>query len=109
MTDRFADHDTRMFILDRDDHRCRYCGAHVPGTESANIDHVVPWPDGPSEPENLVTSCRTCNRSKGRQRWEPRPLPIDREACPCGAPGGLHWLSDHHPIARDEIRRNHNR
>lgn len=101
--DRFASHELRMYILDRDEHRCRYCGRYVAGTEAANIDHVVPWPEGPTRPSNLVTACRQCNREKGSQRWVPGPLPAD-PVCPCGN-SPAHRLSTHRADIQDQIRR----
>lgn len=50
-------------VFRRDGYRCRYCGKDdVPLT----VDHVVLWEDGgPSVPENLVSACRKCNRTRG--------------------------------------------
>lgn len=51
-------------VYRRDGFKCRYCGADdVPLT----VDHVVPWEaGGPSTEENLVASCRKCNKTKGK-------------------------------------------
>jgi hypothetical protein len=51
-------------VFRRDGFKCRYCGADdVPLT----VDHVVPWEaGGPSIEENLVASCRKCNKTKGK-------------------------------------------
>jgi hypothetical protein len=51
-------------VYRRDGYKCRYCGADdVPLT----VDHVIPWEaGGPSIEENLVTSCRKCNKTKGK-------------------------------------------
>lgn len=52
----------RASIFERDDFACVYCGASDVALE---CDHVVPVSRGGSnEPENLVTACRNCNRSK---------------------------------------------
>jgi hypothetical protein len=54
----------RYEILRRDNHACRYCGAHAPDVELA-VDHVVPIAlGGTDEPTNLVTACRPCNAGK---------------------------------------------
>jgi 5-methylcytosine-specific restriction endonuclease McrA len=60
----------RAFILDRDGHRCTYCGGEgVP----LQCDHVVPYSrGGATEAENLVAACKPCNvRKKNRtpEEW----------------------------------------
>jgi 5-methylcytosine-specific restriction endonuclease McrA len=54
---------TSWAVYKRDGYTCRYCGKDgIPLT----VDHVVLWEDGgPSIPENLVTSCKKCNRTRG--------------------------------------------
>jgi hypothetical protein len=58
----------RLRVLERDHHRCVYCGA--PATE---VDHVIPFADGgPSTMSNCVASCRPCNRRgpiAAKQAW----------------------------------------
>jgi 5-methylcytosine-specific restriction endonuclease McrA len=51
----------RVQVLERDGHRCRYCGA------SANtVDHVTPLIVGGSDHDtNLVAACDHCNKTKG--------------------------------------------
>lgn len=51
-------------VFKRDGYRCRYCGRDdVPLT----VDHLVLWEEGgPSVPENLVSACRKCNKTRGR-------------------------------------------
>ena len=59
--------------------RCEYCGGEMsPRSGSPNsyeADHRTPYSrGGPSTPENLAPSCRTCNRSKGSrtpEEWSP--------------------------------------
>jgi hypothetical protein len=52
----------RNFILDRDGHRCRYCGS----TERLEMDHIMPWSAGGKDTvDNLQTLCRGCNQAKG--------------------------------------------
>lgn len=55
-------------VFRRDEYACRYCGKNdVPLT----VDHVVTWEDGgPSIEENLVSSCRKCNRVRGNTPYE---------------------------------------
>lgn len=53
------------FVLERDGHACRYCGASGEGI-LFEPDHVVPIRlGGATAIANLVTSCRPCNRDKG--------------------------------------------
>jgi hypothetical protein len=54
-------------VYKRDGYRCRYCAAEgVPMT----VDHLVLWEDGgPSIPENLVTACRRCNKTRGNTEY----------------------------------------
>ena len=51
-------------VFRRDSYECRYCGRRdVPLT----VDHLVLWEDnGPRIEDNLVASCRKCNRTRGR-------------------------------------------
>ena len=50
-------------VYRRDGYRCRYCDKeYVPLT----VDHLVLWEEGgPSIEENLVASCRKCNKTRG--------------------------------------------
>jgi hypothetical protein len=58
---------SRRHVYMRDEYRCQYCGTQ-PGIKELNLDHVLPRSrGGRSTWENLVTSCRPCNLSKG---WE---------------------------------------
>ena len=51
----------RERVLERDGHRCRYCGALA-----THVDHVVPVVrGGASHDSNLAAACRTCNLEKG--------------------------------------------
>jgi 5-methylcytosine-specific restriction endonuclease McrA len=48
-------------------HRCVYCGSHMPFAE-ATLDHVQPIArGGRSQPGNLVVACGPCNRLKADQ------------------------------------------
>lgn len=54
----------RFEIFQRDEHICQYCGRRPPEVE-LEIDHLIPVAkNGTDEPENLVTSCKECNRGK---------------------------------------------
>lgn len=50
-------------VFRRDNYRCRYCGNNqVPLT----VDHAILWQKGgPSIEDNLVTSCKKCNKIRG--------------------------------------------
>ena len=59
-------------ILERDQHRCQYCG--LDGTASfenalaMSVDFVVPRArKGKKDERNLVACCRSCNMIKGRR------------------------------------------
>jgi hypothetical protein len=53
----------RRAILLRDGNLCRYCG-----TDATHVDHIVPVTKGGThEPENLVSACEHCNKSKGNR------------------------------------------
>jgi 5-methylcytosine-specific restriction endonuclease McrA len=63
--------DEGIRVLERDKHRCRYCG--LDGTASfenaliMSVDFVVPRAHkGKNDPSNLVACCRPCNMIKGR-------------------------------------------
>ena len=46
-------------------YRCHYCGAEVESSRKMTLDHVYPVSlGGPTIPQNLVPSCRTCNGQK---------------------------------------------
>lgn len=55
-------------VYKRDGYQCRYCGKDgVPLT----VDHLITWEDGgPSIEENLVASCRKCNKTRGDMPYE---------------------------------------
>lgn len=37
------------------------------GRKSPCLDHIVPLPDGPHSPRNLVLACHPCNAGKGKR------------------------------------------
>lgn len=59
----------RSFVETRDG-TCRMWGCSRPA-ERCDLDHVRPWPDGPTSPANLVALCRRHHRMKQRGRWRP--------------------------------------
>lgn len=63
----------RKFILERDDYTCQVCGAslHNDFNLKLEVDHIVPISKGgKTDPSNLQTLCRKCNRSKGAKPME---------------------------------------
>jgi 5-methylcytosine-specific restriction endonuclease McrA len=59
-----------MKILERDDHRCQYCGldgrASFENALVMRVDFVVPRAKkGKKDPSNLVACCTPCNTIKG--------------------------------------------
>src|SRR5574343_264879 len=55
---------TRMAIYDRDGHECIVCGE----TENLSLDHIDD--DRGHSPENLITTCVSCNASRKEQPIE---------------------------------------
>jgi len=52
-------------VFRRDGYTCRYCGKD---TVPLTVDHLVTWEEGgPSVPENLVASCKKCNKVRGNK------------------------------------------
>lgn len=55
----------RWEVLQRDGHRCVYCGAG-PADSRLVVDHVIPVSNGgTNDLDNLVTACHECNAGKG--------------------------------------------
>jgi HNH endonuclease len=59
-------------ILERDHHRCQYCGldgaASFENALAMSVDFVVPRArKGKKDERNLVACCRSCNMIKGRR------------------------------------------
>src|SRR5271154_729528 len=59
-------------ILERDQHRCQYCGldgaASFENALAMSVDFVVPRArKGKKDERNLVACCRSCNMIKGRR------------------------------------------
>lgn len=51
----------RRIVLERDGHRCKYCGGHAD-----TVDHIIPKALGGTDAlDNLTAACGPCNYSKG--------------------------------------------
>ncbi|MFW5469414.1 HNH endonuclease signature motif containing protein [Knoellia sp. CPCC 206435] len=83
----------------RDGH-CRFPGCPVTA-RSCDLDHVIPWPAGPTTATNLICLCRRHHRVKQRPGWTAR---LDPD-------GIVHWTdpggraTDTHPV--DHLDRLH--
>lgn len=73
----------REAIRNRDDDLCRYCGrvTHFIGDDQLRFsaaggtyDHVIP--DGPTDEDNLVVCCRSCNSKKKRRTPSKARMPL---------------------------------
>ena len=64
---------------------CDAPGCHAPAV-NADLDHTVPWPDGPTSQANLAPRCRTHHRAKQAPDWNVhQPAPgITRWTLPSG-------------------------
>ena len=63
---------TRFEVFKRDNFTCQYCGKMAPDV-ILEIDHIIPVSEGgDNELPNLVTSCRDCNRGKGKRKLSDR-------------------------------------
>lgn len=61
-TTRQIDAEVSWAVFRRDGFVCRYCGKERPLT----VDHIITWEaGGPSTANNLVSSCKKCNRTRG--------------------------------------------
>lgn len=55
---------TRLQILNRDNFKCKFCGAG-PQTTNLEVDHIIPLTqNGTNDPSNLQTLCHECNVGK---------------------------------------------
>jgi hypothetical protein len=56
---------TRFDVFKRDSFKCQYCGNHPPKV-ILHVDHINPVANGgKNDPDNLLTSCESCNLGKG--------------------------------------------
>lgn len=59
---------TRFEVFKRDRFTCQYCGRMSPDV-ILEVDHIKPVAEGGTNKMiNLITSCRDCNRGKGKRR-----------------------------------------
>ena len=58
----------RRFVTHRDG-CCRAPGCARAG-RFCDLDHVIPWPLGPTDPTNLLTLCRRHHRMKHQTSWQ---------------------------------------
>ena len=59
---------TRFEVFKRDKFTCQYCGRMAPDV-ILEVDHIKPVAEGGTNAMiNLITSCRDCNRGKGKVR-----------------------------------------
>ena len=57
----------RFEVFKRDSFRCQYCGRSAPDV-ILEVDHIIPVAEGgKNDIMNLLTSCRDCNRGKGKR------------------------------------------
>jgi 5-methylcytosine-specific restriction endonuclease McrA len=59
-----------------------FCSRPSPGLD---VDHVIPWPLGPTATDNLAPLCRSHHRAKTHGRWTYRVI----------TPGTYAWRSPH--------------
>lgn len=60
-------------IKARDKHTCQICGCkvgevcnlHYALVTQMDVAHIIPWPEGPSTPDNMRTLCHPCNKREG--------------------------------------------
>ena len=67
-TQRLIEQRVSWAVFKRDGYKCRYCGKDdVPLT----VDHLVLWEqNGPSTEDNLSSSCRKCNKTRGNLEYK---------------------------------------
>lgn len=84
-TQRLIEQRVSWKVYKRDNYTCRYCGQDaIPLT----VDHLVLWEvGGPSIEENLVASCRKCNKTRGNLKYsdwlvDPYYLKVSKNLAP---------------------------
>jgi hypothetical protein len=87
----------RRFVTTRDGH-CRAPGC-ARAARFCDVDHVIPWPLGQTEPPNLLTLCRRHHRMKHQTRWH---VVMTREgACTWTDPFGQDYIT--HPVGHLQL------
>lgn len=70
---------SRQGVHVRDRHTCQYCGVRLPRRE-LTLDHVIPrHRGGPTNWENIVSSCSPCNLKKGGRTPEEAGMHLANE------------------------------
>jgi hypothetical protein len=65
---RLIDDQVMWQVFKRDHYACRYCGRD--GVK-LTVDHIITWEEGGATiAENLLTSCRKCNKERGMTPYE---------------------------------------
>ena len=82
----------RRFVTTRDGH-CRAPGC-ARAARFCDLDHVVSWPIGKTEPPNLLTLCRRHHRMKHQTRW--RVVMTRDGVCTWTDPFGQDFIT--HPV-----------
>jgi hypothetical protein len=85
-------------VRSRDGH-CRFPGCHV-SARFCDLDHVRPWPTGPTTAGNLMCLCRRHHRTKQRPGWRVR-IRADATVAwtdPTGRTRTTHPLDALHPV-----------
>jgi hypothetical protein len=78
------------------DGTCRFPGCRQPARR-CDLDHVTPWPDGPTAAANLMSLCRRHHRLKHSGRWD---VTTDRDATiTWTAPTGRNYDTRPPPVA----------
>lgn len=62
-----------MFDSGARDQRCRFPTCNAPATD-CDLDHLVPFPKGKTEPENMQPLCRRHHRLKTHTTWRVEKL-----------------------------------
>lgn len=64
----------RFEVFKRDSFKCQYCGRGIDET-ILEVDHITPVAEGgTNDIFNLITSCRDCNRGKGKRKLSDKNL-----------------------------------
>lgn len=84
-SERYATGELRGRVLERDSSTCQDCGRAVRDglpddhPDRANFDHMIPYPAGRTNAENLRVLCTGCNRAKGNA-MPPTELLLDGQS-----------------------------